>query len=240
MSQIRRILHVKDPLYISPIDYVQSSTLVPIAFELFDFELTDQMGAAVLVIRPDKTFEYDPAEIDISTNTITVQPTSTTFAVPGSNYLQVRIYGGEQQIQIAFDVLVRVTRDGGALTNIGVNIVPFVDQILAVNTEAEQSAAAAETAAEYAEELIRKLEYDVSVSIPVNEWSGTPPTASITIPTSSGVVPADAKIVNVSLQSGDISDYMKVESVEIVSQNTLRFSACDLPEDDLTLIVTHI
>ena len=145
MSQIRRTLHVKDPLYISPIDYVQSSTLVSIVFELFDFELTEQMGAAVLVIRPDRTFEYDPAEIDTSTNTITVQPTSTMFSIPGCHYLQIRIYGEEEQIQIAFDVLVRVAQDGGSLSNIGVNIVPFVDQILAVNTDAEHSAAAAET-----------------------------------------------------------------------------------------------
>ena len=141
MSQINRILYVKDPLYISPIDYVQSSNHVPIVFKLSDYPLSVQMTASVLVIRPDKTFEFDSATIDVSENTITVQPTSTMFAIPGGHYLQVRVYNTSEEIQIAFDVLVRVAQDHGSLATMGVNIIPFVDR----------AALSAQTAGEYEE-----------------------------------------------------------------------------------------
>lgn len=87
--EISRDVYVAQKRIKNPIDYVQGTNAIQIAFTFRDYDIASGSTARVYVLRPDKTVEYN--EASISGNTVIVQPTTSMFSLPGLSELQIQV-----------------------------------------------------------------------------------------------------------------------------------------------------
>lgn len=142
--EISRDVYVAQKRIKNPIDYVQGTNAIQIAFTFRDYDIASGSTARVYVLRPDKTVEYN--EASISGNTVIVQPTTSMFSLPGLSELQIQLlYGDEVLVTFSQPVCVEPNYiDGGEH---GENASDIFSDLLIQMQQAVSSANAATAAA---------------------------------------------------------------------------------------------
>ena len=94
-----------------PIDYVQGTNLIPIKFNIADYDLPTGATAKVYVKKPSTKAEYDTATID--GNSVMIDVKDTMFSEKGTHFIQVLISKDDKTL-VTFEYPVRVGRNNVA------------------------------------------------------------------------------------------------------------------------------
>ena len=94
-----------------PIDYVQGTNLIPIKFNIVDYDLPDGATAKVYVKKPSTKAEFDTATID--GNSVIIDVKDSMFSETGTSSIQVLI-AKESDTLVTFEYPVRVGRNNVA------------------------------------------------------------------------------------------------------------------------------
>ena len=113
MNMIERDIYVlsnQTPVSV-PIDYVQGTNLIPIKFNIADYDLPTGATAKVYVKKPSTKAEYDTATID--GNSVMIDVKDTMFSEKGTHFIQVLINKDDKNL-VTFEYPVRVGRNNVA------------------------------------------------------------------------------------------------------------------------------
>lgn len=175
MNMIERDIYVladRTPVSI-PIDYVQGSNLIPIKFNIVDYNLPDGATAKVYVKKPSTKAEFDTATID--GNSVIIDVKDSMFTEKDTHFIQVLINKDDKNL-VTFEYPVRVGRNNvaGELPE-STNRSNFIDeymekidqktdtanklleQAIEQQAQTEQSAIEAEQSATEAEQMVNSI-----------------------------------------------------------------------------------
>lgn len=150
---ITREIYVTRKTLPNPIEYVQGTNALPIAFTLADYTIPDGSEAKVYVEKPSGYCEYDIATA--AENTVLIDVKDTMFDEVGISNIQIKLTKDNKTL-ITFDYPVRVSKNrvAGNIPQSGDNS-DLIDDLLARGGPAVE---AAEAAADRANAAADRLE----------------------------------------------------------------------------------
>ena len=107
MKSININLSVANKGFTQIVDYVQGSNMIPIVFEITDYDIPSGATANIYIKKPSGAQIYNSCTI--SENEVTVQPTTQMFAESGKQFGQLQILSG-QKILESFLILFNVEK----------------------------------------------------------------------------------------------------------------------------------
>lgn len=105
MESININLSVANKGFTQIVDYVQGSNMIPIVFEITDYDIPSGATANIYIKKPSGAQIYNSCTI--SENDVTVQPTTQMFAESGKQFGQLQILSGQKILEsflILFDI----------------------------------------------------------------------------------------------------------------------------------------
>ena len=94
MENISIKLRVANKGFTQIVDYVQGSNMIPIVFEITDYDIPSGAKANIYIKKPSGAQIYNSCTI--SENEVTVQPTTQMFAEAGKQFGQLQILSGQK------------------------------------------------------------------------------------------------------------------------------------------------
>lgn len=157
MKSININLSVANKGFTQIVDYVQGSNMIPIVFEITDYDIPSGATANIYIKKPSGAQIYNSCTI--SENEVTVQPTTQMFAESGKQFGQLQILSG-QKILESFLILFNVEKsiiDDAAIESSDefTALEDALNSIDDVATEAENAVSAANQAVSDAQTAIK-------------------------------------------------------------------------------------
>ncbi len=157
MENISIKLRVANKGFTQIVDYVQGSNMIPIVFEITDYDIPSGAIANIYIKKPSGAQIYNSCSI--SGNKITVNPTTQMFAESGKQFGQLQILSG-QKILESFLILFNVEKsivDDAAIESSDefTALEDALNSIDNATTEAENAVSAANQAVSDAQTAIK-------------------------------------------------------------------------------------
>lgn len=157
MENISIKLRVANKGFTQIVDYVQGSNMIPIVFEITDYDIPSGATANIYIKKPSGAQIYNSCTI--SENEVTVQPTTQMFAESGKQFGQLQILSGQKILEsflILFDVEKSIIDDAAIESSDEFTALEdALNSIDDATTEAENAVSAANQAVSDAQTAIK-------------------------------------------------------------------------------------
>lgn len=164
MENISIKLRVANKGFTQIVDYVQGSNMIPIVFEITDYDIPSGATANIYIKKPSGAQIYNSCTI--SENEVTVQPTTQMFAESGKQFGQLQILNSEKILE-SFLILFNVEKsiiDDAAIESSDefTALEDALNSIDDATTEAENAVSAANQAVSDAQTAIKNANTAIS------------------------------------------------------------------------------
>lgn len=164
MENISIKLRVANKGFTQIVDYVQGSNMIPIVFEITDYDIPSGATANIYIKKPSGAQIYNSCTI--SENEVTVQPTTQMFAEAGKQFGQLQILSGQKILEsflILFDVEKSIVDDSAIESSDEFTALEdALNSIDDATTEAENAVSAANQAVSDAQTAIKNANTAIS------------------------------------------------------------------------------
>lgn len=164
MENISIKLRVANKGFTQIVDYVQGSNMIPIVFEITDYDIPSGATANIYIKKPSGAQIYNSCTI--SENEVTVQPTTQMFAESGKQFGQLQILSGQKILEsflILFDIEKSIVDDSAIESSDEFTALEdALNSIDDATTEAENAVSAANQAVSDAQTAVKNANTAIS------------------------------------------------------------------------------